>query len=95
MIQNSIWGLLIIKHNAEVLPVNSITGCDDKITVTRLLVGRPRIQFPAAARNSSLLQNVQTSAGVHPACYSRGTGLELREGIFPLTGKAVKVWVAH
>jgi hypothetical protein len=37
-----------------------------------------RVRFPAGASDFSLLYNVQTGSGVHPASYTMGTG-----GLFP------------
>jgi hypothetical protein len=36
------------------------------------------VQFPAGARNFSLVHNVQTGFGAHPASYTMGT-----VGLFP------------
>jgi len=47
---------------------NSIFGI-----VTRLWVGKSRVQIPVWARDLSFLQNVQTGPGTHPAKYSLGT----------------------
>jgi hypothetical protein len=41
------------------------------------------VRFPAGTRDSSLLHNVHTDPGAHPASYPMGTG-----GCFP-GGKAV------
>jgi len=43
-------------------------------TLNTLQAGRPGVRIPADAPDLSLLQNVQTSPGVHPASYSTGTG---------------------
>ena len=40
--------------------------------VTRLGAGQSGVQVPERARDFSLLQNVQTDCGVHPASYSIG-----------------------
>jgi len=42
-------------------------------TATRLRVRLPRVQIPAAARELSLSQNIQTAPGAHPASYSMST----------------------
>jgi len=43
-------------------------------TVNTLWAGRPGVRILAEATDLSLLQNVQTSPGFHPASYSMGTG---------------------
>ena len=48
--------------------VTTITVC----IVTRLRAGRSDVQVPARARDFSLLQNVQTCCGAHPASCSVG-----------------------
>jgi hypothetical protein len=40
--------------------------------VTRLRAGRSGVRIPVEARDFSLLQNVQTGSGAHPASYSVG-----------------------
>ena len=57
-------------------------------TVTRLQTRRPKssgVRIPEKARDFSLLQNVQTGSGAHPASYSLGTGVLHRV-------KAVRTW---
>jgi hypothetical protein len=43
--------------------------------VSRLRTGGSGVQIPIGARHFSLLQNVLTSSGPHPASYSMGTGV--------------------
>ena len=43
--------------------------------VTRLRVGRSRVQIPVWARDLSFFQNVPAGPGTHPATYSVGTGV--------------------
>ena len=43
--------------------------------LTRLRTGRSDDRIPARARHFSLLQNVQTGCGIHPALYSIHTGV--------------------
>ena len=51
------------------------------MTVNRQWAGWSRIQFLSVTRNFSLLHNVKTSSGAHPASYSMGIGGILHEGI--------------
>ena len=41
---------------------------------SRIWAGLSCVQFPAGARDFYVLQNVQTSSGVHLALYSPGAG---------------------
>jgi hypothetical protein len=47
-------------------------------TVPRLRAGRSGFQMPAEARDFSLLQNVKTCFGDHPASYLMGAGVHSR-----------------
>jgi len=63
-------GHVILKHK-DLHSVFSI--------VSRLQVGWSRVRVLAGTKNCSLLQNVRTLSGVHPASYARGTrALSLR-----------------
>jgi len=42
--------------------------------VARLCVGRSGVQKPVEAKDLSLLQNIHTSCGVHPASQAMSTG---------------------
>jgi len=44
-------------------------------TVSELQAGQLRIQIPRGARDFPLLKNIDTCSRVHPAFYSRGTGI--------------------
>lgn len=41
-------------------------------TVTKIWTRQSRVQFPARAKNFSLLQNIQSGSGTHPASHSMG-----------------------
>ena len=47
--------------------------------VSRLLAGTFGVRFPPGATYFSILQNVQSFFGAHPASYSIGTGVLSRE----------------
>ena len=55
---------------------SGITWFDDNVVsiVTRLRVGRCRIQIPARTRDFTLLEIVQIISGSHPASHSMSTG---------------------
>ena len=42
---------------------------------TRLRVVRPGFRIPVEAKDFSVIQNVQTGSGAHPAFYTMGTGV--------------------
>ena len=44
------------------------------LIATRLRAGGSGIRIPVGARESSVLQNVQTDSGVHPTSYLVDTG---------------------
>ena len=46
-----------------------------------LWAGRSGVQIPAGVRHFSLLQNVWTSSGAHPAPYSMGSGVHSFKGV--------------
>jgi hypothetical protein len=56
-------------------------------TQTRLRGGQFSVRFLARVRNLSLLKNVQTGSGAHPACQSRGAGVPSRRQ----SGRGVKL----
>jgi len=47
----------------------------------RLWAGRSGVQIPVDAKDLSLLQNILTSCGVHPASHAMGTGARVAMGI--------------
>jgi len=58
------------------------TGSYDNIIVivTRLWVGQCSIPFAVAARDFSLIQNIQSSSGLHVVSYSLSTGTSFPRG---------------
>jgi len=59
--------------------------------VTRLRVGRSEVRIPADARDLSLIQNLHTGYGLHPASYSGDTGVPS----WGLSGRSVKLTTHH
>jgi hypothetical protein len=52
---------------------------DNVISIaTRLWIGQSGVQFPAGVRDSSVLRNIQTGSGTHPASYIMGTEVPSR-----------------